>query len=51
MESAVRETLASILSLSLSPGQSSSLEAVFYSIGLRRLYFDRGKIKMNDISA
>ena len=34
-----------------STGQSSSLDAVFYSISLRSLYFDRGKIKMNDISA
>ena len=45
----MRETLASILSLSFfhSTGQSSSLDAVFYY----SLYFDRGKIKMNDISA
>ena len=42
MESAVRETLASILSLSFF---TRPVKAV------RSLYFDRGKVKMNDISA
>ena len=44
MESAVRETLiASILSLPFfySTGQSSSLDLVFCSIGLRSLYVDQ----------
>ena len=58
----MRETLACILSLSSLLDRSKQfIDAVFYSIGLRSLYVDRGqvltirttlgKIKINGISA